>query len=394
MKILFLTPVVPTKTDGKRPYNFLRYLADEHEVHLICLKMPVQSPTDIRHLQEMGIRVSTIDIMPTRSVFNCLFGLPLRKPLRVSWCLNGDFRSALEQKLQQMSFDIVHIDRMRMGQYAKYIPFPKIIDFTDSLKLYLDRSIQYRRKIQNRFIDGWERWSIPGYERWILKNVSAALVCSTIDADYFKKDHSKYEFSVIDNAVDIDQFYPKKHEDHYQSKCIITGTLFYFANIDSVRFYDEDILPTLRKEFPSLETQIIGTRPKKEIKKLDGKKGITICADVPRMEDYLFQDDIYLCPLRVAAGVRNKLLEAMSSGMPIVTTKLGAEGLDVKHEKEVLFAETPDEYVSAVKRLLESKQLCQQLGKNGRRYVEEKHTIDVLGKKLEELYDRTISLSS
>src|SRR5690606_26455119 len=98
-------------------------------------------------------------------------------------------------------------------------------------------------------------------------------------------------------------------------------------------------LPRLREKYPDLRTLIIGTRPTREMQKLHGEQGIELLPGVPHMQEHLYQDDIYLCPLRVAAGIRNKLLEAMSAGMPIVTTRLGAEGLNLTHEREVLFAE-------------------------------------------------------
>ncbi|MFB3786506.1 MAG: glycosyltransferase family 4 protein [bacterium] len=390
MKILFVTPVVPTETDGRRPYNFLKYLAPRHEVHLIALKLPVQTPTAARHIQSLGVRVTTVDIVPFRSVIHCAAGLAARKPLRVSWCRSAEMRETIERVLSRHTFDVAHLDRLRMGQYTPWIPHPKLVDITDALMLYLERSERYRRKKMERLVDHWEMKTIPRFERWVLERVNAALVCSPIDARYLQQAHPGHTFDIIENSVDPAQFVPQSHESGHQPRCVITGTLFYFGNIDSVLYYHDEILPRLRQDIPHLETHIIGTRPVREIQKLDKRQGIQIFTDVARMQDYLFQDDIYLCPLRVAAGVRNKLLEAMACAMAVVTTRLGAEGLNVQHGREVLFAETPDEFSHCVQKLMASPELRRQLGRNGRQYVLTHHQNDVLGKKLEALYQRLV----
>ncbi len=391
MKILFVTPVVPTETDGRRPYNFIKYLSSRHEVHLVALKPPEQNPGDIRRLQEMGVRSETIDVQPFRSSVNCLLGLALGKPLRVSWCRSDEVRVAIERTLARSDFDLLHFDRMRMGQYVKQIDIPAILDFTDSLMLYLKRSHSQRTKISERLIDRWETATIPRFERWLLKRVHAAMVCSSIDADKYRDYHPGYTIDVIENAVDLDQFSPRSLDPGHSPRCILTGTLFYFANIDSVLFYRNDILPAIRERFPDMESRIIGTRPTRAMQKLDGRDGITLLADVPRMEDYLDRDDIYLCPLRVAAGVRNKLLEAMACGMPIITTAIGAEGLDLQDGKEALFAETPEAFTECIQHLLESPGLRQSLGEAARNYVIERHSLDQIGNKLEAIYERILS---
>ncbi|MBZ0255462.1 glycosyltransferase family 4 protein [bacterium] len=392
MKILFVTPVIPTQTDGRRPYNFLKYLSQHHETHLICMKLKEQSQSDVDHLTEMGVIVKHVQPIPLlNSLLQCAIGLLMRRPLRASWCCLKPFRNVIRQADQVEQYDIVHFDRLRMGQYMSAVNAPTVLDFTDSLPLYLKRSLRFRRAIGERLVDAWELFSIPSYERVLLQKASAALVCSSVDAKVFQQNSPDQTIEVIANGVDVVQFQPKEHSGDHTARCVITGTLFYFPNIDSVRFYWEDILPELRRRLPEMETILVGTRPKDEIQRMDGQHGLRLIANAPRMEDYLFSDDMYLCPLRVAAGVRNKLLEAMAAEMPIITTELGAEGLNIEDGRQVLFAETPNEFIGKIQALMELPSLRQQLGKAAREYVLENHSYTALGKQIEERYKQLLS---
>ncbi|MEW6233820.1 MAG: glycosyltransferase family 4 protein [Candidatus Omnitrophota bacterium] len=368
----------------------MKYLSQRHETHLIAQKLPAQTEADVRRLEEMGIPTVIVDVNPWRSRLHCALGLPIGRSLRVSWTRSHRTRIAIEKKMAEGGFDLVHIDRMRIGQYAPFIPLPKVVDFTDSLIMYFERSIKYRRKWGEWLVDRWELATIPSFERWLLPRIDAALVCSGVDAAEFEKWHPGHRFDVIANAVDAEQFKPKNHGDNHRPRAVITGTLFYFPNIDSVLYYRESILPRLKQSRPGLETLIIGTRPEPEITVLDGREGMRILANVPRMEEHLYEDDIYLCPLRAAAGVRNKLLEAMAASMTVVTTPLGAEGMNVRHEKEVLMAETPDEFAHQFERAANSPELRRALGANARRYVIENHSLPALGAQLERLYERLL----
>lgn len=395
MHILMVTPVIPTVTDGRRPYNFIRYLARNHKVSLVSLQILAQGYDDIVKLAKISVNVHHFPIGSSSSVMSCVFGLAKGEPLRVAWCRNAGARKAIGEIVKDHPPDIVHFDRMRMGQYADCVPgIPKLLDFTDSLTMYLERSLPYRASPTEQVIDRWERWTIPGFERAVLEKVDHALVCSEVDAEVFRKAHTSHGFEVIENSVDLEAFKPRSHGDVRSPACTLTGTLFYFPNIDSVQYWVQEILPLVHLMKSKTRTRVIGTRPTRAIEALNGHDRIEVLSDVPNMASELFTEDVYVCPLRVGAGVRNKLLEAMAAGMGIVSTPLGCEGMNVESGKHMLIAETPQEFADAVLQLLDNQDIKAELGANARQYVEQFHDGEKLGQRLESTYQRLIAAGS
>ncbi|MFH1741059.1 MAG: glycosyltransferase family 4 protein [bacterium] len=389
MRILYVTPVIPTETDGRRPYNFIKALGRRHEVHVIALKTPVQTMNDIVHLAKLGANAKTFNIGGLSSTVSSAFSILRGEPLRVGWCRSQRVHQAIRTFLEKRSADVIHFDRMRMGQYAIGLEgVPKLMDFTDSLALYLERSIPFRTSILDRIVDGYESSVIPRYESKVLEHVNYSLLCSTVDAERFRKDHSSAPIEVIENSVDIGEFNPKSRGTVVLPRCILSGSLFYFPNVDAVRYFVQEIWDRVRLRIRGIQTQIIGARPMNEITSLHGKNKISVVSNVKRMADYLYEDDIYVCPLRVGSGIRNKLLEAMASGMAVVTTPLGCEGLQVRSNEEVVIANDPAEFVEAIVQLVNNPDGRRAIGARARQYVETYHSTEIMIQKIEAVYEQ------
>ncbi|HPA46891.1 MAG TPA: glycosyltransferase family 4 protein [bacterium] len=389
MRILFVTPVIPSETDGRRPYNFLRYLAKRHQVHVLAIQLPVQTMDDTVRIAKLGANAKAFRPGGVTSAFLSVFR---GEPLRVGWCRSSGLRAMLREFVQKHSVDVVHFDRMRMGQYAINLPgIPKLIDFTDSMALYLERSMPYRISFLDRIVDGYDLATIPRHETKILEHVNLGLLCSDVDLARFQQDHPSAPIEIIQNGVNTEEFVPQTRGDVALPRCIITGSLFYFPNIDAIRYYEQEIWPRVRMRVRGIKTEIIGARPTPEINSLNDKLGLIVKANVKRMSDQLYQEDVYVCPLRVGAGMRNKLLEAMAAGMAVVTSPLGCEGLGVRHNEHVIVAENPAQFAEAIVQLVNNPEFRTKLGMQARQYVEQNHHLDIIGEKLEQAYARIIA---
>jgi len=133
------------------------------------------------------------------------------------------------------------------------------------------------------------------------------------------------------------------------------------------------VWPTLRARRPELQLQIVGSRPPKRIRQLDSKNNIRVIASVPDVTPYLGRAWVAICPIRIRAGIQNKILEAMALGIPIVATPICRPGLQVEGGKHLLFADGAGQFSSAIELLLDNASLRERLITMGRAYVERHH---------------------
>src|SRR5207248_10928062 len=119
---------------------------------------------------------------------------------------------------------------------------------------------------------------------------------------------------------------------------VFCAKLDYFPNEDAALYFARSVWPILRAQRPELQLQIVGSRPPKSIRRLDSKENIHVIASVPDVRPYLGRAWVALCPIRIRAGIQNKILEAMALGVPVVATRICQPGLQVEAGKHLLFA--------------------------------------------------------
>jgi glycosyltransferase involved in cell wall biosynthesis len=158
---------------------------------------------------------------------------------------------------------------------------------------------------------------------------------------------------------------------------LFVGTLDYFPNEDGILWFYDAVLPALRLtatiEFRLL---IVGSRPRDAVRKLDNGVDVLVRADVPDVRSFYRESHVCIAPIRAASGTRIKILEAMSEAIPILTTSLGAEGLDVEHGRELLIADSPAEFANRCHELMSNPQLRKKLSVAGFRWVKANHSVE------------------
>jgi len=334
----------------------------------------------------MGIDVRPVAIARPLRWANCLKGWFGNTPLRILHCQSGALLSQFLNDLRHGGYDRLHIDRFRMAPYAiqarDFFDGPVMIDLPDALSLYYERAVQNPRNRFKAIVDRRESKTIPLYEKELLGRDFACVVCSEVDREHLLRTVNTARIEVIPHMVDTVEFSPRRRGDG-ETHLTFTGTLYYLPNIDGLLWFHDEVMPYL-KEVP-VRTTVVGFGATSELDRIKENKSFLFTGYVKNMAEFLFEEDIYLCPIRIAAGVRNKLLEAFSAGMATISTTMGYEGIPCQPGEHLLVADTAQEFANAIRHLLRNPDEKARLGRNARELVQKRYSPEAFGRNVDDL---------
>ncbi len=386
MKVLLLTQVLPYPPDSGpkvKTWNVLKYLAQCHEVTLVSFVRGDQSG-DIEHLKKYCHAVYAVP-MERGMLHN---GLAMVRSLFSGqpWMMVRDDRAAMRRLLDQLTretqFDIAHADQLNMAQYAARVPRAgKVLDAHNALWLLYKRLCQTMKPGPQKWLLGRDWQLLKQYEGRICHEFDAVLAVSDEDKMALLKAMDEKEpgtdssshFVVIPIAIDTDEVSPVTFQPE-ANHILHIGTMFWPPNIDGILWFIREVYPFIREKRPTVTFDVVGARPPREIADLsENGTGINVTGYVADVTPYLEQAGVMVVPLRAGGGMRVKILNALAQGLPIVSTSLGCEGIAVTHGQDILVADRPLDFAEAVLQMLDKPDFAKQLGRNGRRLVEQRY---------------------
>ena len=162
----------------------------------------------------------------------------------------------------------------------------------------------------------------------------------------------------------------------------------WYPNEDAVGFFADEVFPLVQEKVPNVTFSIVGGNPSARVRKLAEREGVVVTGRVPEIKPYFAEATVFVVPLRIGSGTRLKILEALAMGKAIVSTTVGAEGLDLKDGAEIFIADEPTAFADAVTRLLMDSDLRRRMGENGRARVEQDYDWQRIGEKLHGVYTK------
>ena len=315
-----------------------------------------------------------------------LRGLVGPAPVNVRNCWTDRAVRELRRQLDSQDFDVVQVEGVHLTPYLPYIRAarsrPAIVgdwhnieseimrrysDHTPGLarRLYARRTASLLERMETRLLRGCDSHSVASYrerERLLARVPGASI-------------------AVVENGVDF-AFYCGPDEARARTDVLFVGSMDYHANIDAVIRFVADTWPGLRGRRPALRFVIVGRSPAPEVQALGNVPGIVVTGTVEDVRPYYRDALATVVPLRVGSGTRLKILESMAAGVPVVSTRLGAEGLEVADGCDILLAETPTETVAAVEALADSGDRWRAISAAARETVRTRYDWPILGEKL------------
>ena len=393
MKILFLSPTVPFPlTDGGRirVFNLLKQIATKNDVTLLALETQPSDAEGVAQLQQLGVQVHLVpnaSTLPPVSLGTLLKAFIRRQPITVARYDLPPYRQKFRELIATETFDLVHYEMFHTAQFYTETRLPSVLSQQN-----VDSAIWRRlcRETVNpfyKFAYWTQQLAFQRYERMVSPKFDAVTCTSDIDAIVFQRHCAEDVIEIIPNGVDITHYQPDVSSE-VPAHLIYIGSMDWYPNEDAVGFFADEVLPRIQERVPDVRFSIVGGNPSARVQKLAERKGVVVTGRVPEIKPYFAEATVFVVPLRIGSGTRLKILEALAMGKAIVSTSVGAEGLDLKDGEEIFIADEPIVFADAVTRLLTDASLRRWIGGNGRARVERDYDWRSIGEKLHSLYTK------
>lgn len=399
MRILLLAPYPPSPPRGGgalRMIHLLRGLAARHAVTLLAFAPDEAAVAGMAPLREL-CRVATVQGPPPRSTARRAL-TTLASPLPDMALRNASpaYAEALSRLLAAEPFDVVQAESIEMAGYALQaagLGALLVLDQFNAEYLLQRRAAQadLRRLRPAGGLYSLVQWSkLARYERRLLRRLDRVLVVSAEDRAALRRLEPRADPVVVPNGVDTEAVRPGAVRGDYGSASLVfAGTLDYRPNIDALRWFVAEALPLVRRRRPDARLLIVGRAAGPAVQALHDGEAVELVGEVPDVRPYIDGSAVYVVPMRIGGGSRLKLLEALAMEAPVVSTPMGAEGVEgLRHGEQLLLADRPDAFAEAVLRLIGDPALGEQLGRAGRAHVVAHYDWQTIIPRLEAAYER------
>ncbi len=394
MKILFLDQLVPYPLDSGvkfRSYFVLRRLAAEHEVTLACFSREDNTGEQIEHLRGFCREVHTVPM--ARSGLRNAYFMARSLATGRSFIIERDTVPAMHALVARLlrdaaaegrPFDAIHSDQLWMAQYAlRGRGVKTVLDQHNAVHLIPRRLAEHERNPLKRALLLREAAVLARYEAAVCRQFDRVIAVTEEDRrllEEIQRDElhpSSFilhpsRITVIPICVDADST-PFLQRDPQSRTAIHLGTMYWPPNVDGVLWYGREVFPRVRRQVPDAWFVVAGKNPPPEVVALGTEPGITVTGYVADPRPYLEASAAFLAPLRAGGGMRVKILDGWLWGAPIVSTTIGAEGIECHPGEDILIADTAEEFAAAVVRLMLDPALGQRLAAAGRRWAEARY---------------------
>lgn len=373
LNIVVVAPRFPFPLDrGDRLtiYNLLQFFSKRHRVSLVCFLEADQDPSWVDKVKPFCEQVVTVPLSKARVYTNSVLGVLGRVPLQVRYYADPAMTEAVHKLVATQKPDLLYAHTIRMGQYIE--PFhnlPRVLAMQISMTLNYRRLAERAKGLLRKRLYTLEYRKLRDFEGQYARKFDKVLLISPHDLQAIERDAPKDNVFFSPHGVDYEFFTADPAVEKVPSSLIFTGNMGYAPNVDAARFFYEQIFPFVRERVPDVRWTIVGTSPAPEVVALADDPAVTVTGRVPDLREYLNRAQVAIDPLRVGAGLQNKVLEGMSMGLPMVITSVANEGIQAVHPKTILVADEPETFAQHIIELLGSADRRTQIGEAARAFI-------------------------
>ena len=387
-------PYPPTSGKRIRTLNLTLRLARRHHLTYVCHRNadPAEAHAAAAFFAAQGIIVRTVDWSPPPKsglAFYARLAANLLSPLPYSAASHDSrpLRRVLREHAAAHLVDLWHCEWTPYVQAVRGLPRARRLVVAHNVE-----SVIWRRYFENeahplrRWYIGRQWRKYERFERRVMREVDRTVAVSALDAERLLRDFGARRVDVVENGVDPAYFRPQAGRRE-PDRLLFLGSLDWRPNLDGVRLLLERVFPAVRAAVPSARLCLVGRNPPESLRReAAASPGVELHADVPDVRPHLARCGLMVVPLRIGGGSRLKILEALATNTPVVSTRVGAEGLELEPGRHLTVVEDVDDLPGAIIRAIGEPAAAQAQAERGRETVLRRYGWDALADQMERVW--------
>ena len=388
LKLLVIDEEFPYPLNtGKRIRTFAltKALTVHHDISYLAYG--TSGSDSYRHLERNGIHCFAVPSPDRRQegagfYARLLGNLASSLPYIVTSHYTARFNKMLRELVSEHAFDLIICEWTPYAIYLKSLSGPKAIIVAHNIESHI-----WRRYLENeRNPSKWayialQREKVEKFERSCFKWADGATAVCDSEADAIARLGVDYPVQTVENGVDLDYFHPIDAKiDH--GTLVFSGSMDWRPNMDAVEYFVNEIFPLARASRPDLRFVVVGRKPPRHIRDLGRLDGVTVTGTVDDVRPFLASAALYVVPLRIGGGSRLKILEAMAMRKAVLSTTIGAEGLNLSPGENIIIRDEPEEFADAIIQYMDDTETSGRIAQQGRKLVERQYGWERLAEKL------------
>jgi glycosyltransferase involved in cell wall biosynthesis len=391
MKLLWVKAdfLHPTTKGGQiRTLETLKRLHQRHQVHYVALDHAGQ-PEGLERSGEYCTRAYPIPhVVPEKTslafVGQLAEGLFSKLPVAVSRYRSPAMRQKIEKLTRSEKFDCVVCDFLFPAQNIPNLSGCVLFQHNVEATIW-KRHVEHASNAPKRLYFELQAKRMFEYEGQVCRQVKNVIAVSENDADTMRAEYGVQRVDAVPTGVDL-EFFARPEKPDTVADLVFLGSMDWMPNIDAMEWFVAEVLPLIRKRRSDCTLAIVGRKPVVAIEELARRDArIRVTGTVPDVRPYLWGSAVSIVPLRIGGGTRLKIYEAMAARIPVVSTVVGAEGLDVRDGENIFIADQPDAFAERCLELLEDRSLSCRMACSAWDMIAERYSWEVVSQKFEEL---------
>jgi len=403
MRILWLKNELlhPVDKGGKiRTYQMLKHIKRDHEVTYLSFANAEDAGEMVARAVEYCHKLVTVPWREpqksgARFYRDLAFNLCSPLPYAIQKYRSRAMREAIERETRERDYDAIVCDFLTMSINLPPALYRAAVLFQHNVESTIwQRHCEMQTGAIKRafFHHQWQKMS--DYERSVCRRFNTVIAVSPVDREQMREAFGLQEIYDVPTGVDTDYFRPLGGAAA-SPELVFTGSMDWMPNEDAIHYFAEQILPRIAREIPDVTLSVVGRNPSPSLKALAAANAhIKVTGRVPDIRPYVDRAAAYVVPIRIGGGTRLKIYEAMAMDKPVISTRIGAEGLPVRDGEELLLADDPEGFARAVIRTLNDARLAGRLGRRAGALVRERFGWDRAAARFIEVCERAAGRSA